>query len=102
MPLHAPLPGPARSPRAGASAKPDGGRVRPAPCTPLCAGGLLNVRDAYSHPLFHPGVDAKTGFRTRNILACAVKHDDCDSEPIAVLQARRGVGAAGVCAAWRP
>ncbi|KIY94196.1 cGMP-dependent 3',5'-cyclic phosphodiesterase [Monoraphidium neglectum] len=58
-------------------------------------GGLLNVRDAYSHPLFHPGVDAKTGFRTRNILACAVKHDDCDSEPIAVLQARRGVGAAG-------
>ena len=35
-------------------------------------GGLLNVRDAYAHPLFSDASDARTGFRTRNLLCCAV------------------------------
>ncbi|CAG0893674.1 unnamed protein product [Cyprideis torosa] len=28
-------------------------------------GKLLNIRDAYSHPLFYKGMDKNTGFRTR-------------------------------------
>ncbi|XP_069748281.1 cGMP-dependent 3',5'-cyclic phosphodiesterase isoform X2 [Narcine bancroftii] len=31
-------------------------------------GQILNIKDAYSHPLFYRGVDDTTGFRTRNIL----------------------------------
>ncbi|MBI4180271.1 HD domain-containing protein [bacterium] len=31
---------------------------------------LINVEDAYRHPSFNQTVDRKTGFRTRNILAC--------------------------------
>ncbi|XP_071484459.1 cGMP-dependent 3',5'-cyclic phosphodiesterase-like [Diadema antillarum] len=31
-------------------------------------GKILNIKDAYSHPLFYRGVDDSTGFRTRNIL----------------------------------
>lgn len=29
------------------------------------SGLLLNIRDAYSHPLFYNEVDKHTGFRTR-------------------------------------
>ncbi|KFP82218.1 cGMP-dependent 3',5'-cyclic phosphodiesterase, partial [Apaloderma vittatum] len=29
-------------------------------------GKILNIKDAYSHPLFYRGVDDSTGFRTRN------------------------------------
>ncbi|XP_013411508.1 cGMP-dependent 3',5'-cyclic phosphodiesterase-like [Lingula anatina] len=32
------------------------------------SGEILNIRDAYAHPLFYRGVDESTGFRTRNIL----------------------------------
>ncbi len=32
------------------------------------AGKLMNVPDAYAHPLFHAQVDRITGYRTRNIL----------------------------------
>lgn len=28
-------------------------------------GKLLNIRDAYTHPLFYKGVDEQTGFKTR-------------------------------------
>uniref|UniRef100_A0A6A7FW97 Phosphodiesterase n=1 Tax=Hirondellea gigas TaxID=1518452 RepID=A0A6A7FW97_9CRUS len=36
-------------------------------------GTLLNIRDAYTHPLFYRGFDDKTGFRTRNILCFPIK-----------------------------
>lgn len=32
------------------------------------SGELLNIRDAYSHPLFYRGIDDSTGFRTRFVL----------------------------------
>ncbi|XP_054260825.1 cGMP-dependent 3',5'-cyclic phosphodiesterase-like [Macrosteles quadrilineatus] len=32
------------------------------------SGVLVNIRDAYNHPLFYREVDKHTGFRTRNIL----------------------------------
>ncbi|KAA3678090.1 cGMP-dependent 3',5'-cyclic phosphodiesterase [Paragonimus westermani] len=38
-------------------------------------GEILNIRDAYTHPLFYRGVDAETGFRTRNILCFPIKND---------------------------
>jgi GAF domain-containing protein len=53
-------------------------------------GGFLNIRDAYAHPLFNPTVDARTGFRTRNLL-CAAVNDDSGA-PIAVLQASGTAG----------
>ena len=28
-------------------------------------GELLNIKDAYAHPLFHEGMDKNTGFKTR-------------------------------------
>ncbi|CAD7085831.1 unnamed protein product [Hermetia illucens] len=31
-------------------------------------GKLLNIRNAYQHPMFYKGVDELTGFKTRNIL----------------------------------
>ncbi|XP_072040960.1 cGMP-dependent 3',5'-cyclic phosphodiesterase-like isoform X4 [Amphiura filiformis] len=36
-------------------------------------GKILNILDAYSHPLFYRGVDDSTGFRTRNILCFPIK-----------------------------
>ena len=38
-------------------------------------GKLLNIKDAYSHPLFYSGVDEATGFVTRNILCFPIKDD---------------------------
>ncbi|CAH8553849.1 unnamed protein product [Heterobilharzia americana] len=38
-------------------------------------GELLNIKDAYSHPLFYRGVDKETGFRTRNILCFPIKNE---------------------------
>jgi cGMP-dependent 3',5'-cyclic phosphodiesterase len=29
------------------------------------SGKLVNIKDAYSHPLFFKGVDEETGFKTR-------------------------------------
>jgi hypothetical protein len=52
------------------------------------------VRDAYAHPLFNAAIDAATGFRTRNILCCAVSGDGGEP-PIAVLQAGGGQGGGG-------
>ncbi|KAI8761655.1 cGMP-dependent 3,5-cyclic phosphodiesterase, partial [Biomphalaria glabrata] len=39
-------------------------------------GTLLNIRDAYSHPLFYRGIDDSTGFRTRNILCFPIKDEE--------------------------
>uniref|UniRef100_A0A1B0CBD1 Phosphodiesterase n=1 Tax=Lutzomyia longipalpis TaxID=7200 RepID=A0A1B0CBD1_LUTLO len=41
-------------------------------------GKLLNIRNAYQHPLFYKGVDELTGFKTRNILCFPI----CDEENI--------------------
>ncbi|XP_018319534.1 cGMP-dependent 3',5'-cyclic phosphodiesterase [Agrilus planipennis] len=38
-------------------------------------GKILNIKDAYKHPLFYKGVDKCTGFRTRNILCFPIKDD---------------------------
>lgn len=38
-------------------------------------GELLNIRDAYSHPLFYRGMDDSTGFKTRNILCFPIKDE---------------------------
>lgn len=38
-------------------------------------GKILNIKDAYSHPLFYRGVDDSTGFRTRNILCFPIKNE---------------------------
>ncbi|XP_018651910.1 putative cgmp-dependent 3,5-cyclic phosphodiesterase [Schistosoma mansoni] len=38
-------------------------------------GELLNIKDAYAHPLFYRGVDKETGFRTRNILCFPIKNE---------------------------
>jgi Nif-specific regulatory protein len=37
-------------------------------------GEAVNVRDAYSHPEFYNAIDAQTGYRTRNVLAVAVRN----------------------------
>lgn len=58
----------------------------------------MNIPDAYAHPLFNPAIDAKTGFRTRNMLCCAVQ-DEMTGSPVAVLQAR-GVCAWGEWGGW--
>lgn len=39
-------------------------------------GKLLNIHDAYSHPLFYRGVDEQTGFKTRNILCFPICSED--------------------------
>ncbi|XP_041357015.1 cGMP-dependent 3',5'-cyclic phosphodiesterase-like isoform X2 [Gigantopelta aegis] len=39
-------------------------------------GNLLNITDAYSHPLFYRGIDDSTGFRTRNILTFPIKNEE--------------------------
>lgn len=38
-------------------------------------GQILNIPDAYAHPLFYRGVDDSTGFRTRNILCFPIKNE---------------------------
>src|ERR1035438_5899785 len=37
-------------------------------------GQVVNVRDAYSHPEFYNAIDGQTGYRTRNVLAMAVRN----------------------------
>ncbi|XP_046438368.1 cGMP-dependent 3',5'-cyclic phosphodiesterase-like [Daphnia pulex] len=39
-------------------------------------GHLLNIADAYSHPLFYKDIDIATGFKTRNILCFPIKDGD--------------------------
>ena len=36
-------------------------------------GRLVNIRDAYKHPMFFKDVDKTTGFVTRNILCFPIK-----------------------------
>ncbi|XP_046389171.1 cGMP-dependent 3',5'-cyclic phosphodiesterase-like isoform X2 [Ischnura elegans] len=38
-------------------------------------GELLNIHDAYAHPLFYKGIDENTGFKTRNILCIPIKNE---------------------------
>ncbi|XP_060825593.1 cGMP-dependent 3',5'-cyclic phosphodiesterase-like isoform X3 [Bombus pascuorum] len=38
-------------------------------------GKVLNIRNAYEHPLFYRGVDDVTGFRTRNILCFPIRDE---------------------------
>jgi hypothetical protein len=49
-----------------------------------CSGGLMNIPDAYNHPLFNPDIDRATHFRTRNILCTAIQ--DMSGKNIAVVQ----------------
>ncbi len=37
-------------------------------------GKTVNVSDAYSDPRFYTGIDGQTGYRTRNVLAVAVRN----------------------------
>jgi len=37
-------------------------------------GNTINVRDAYGDPRFYGGIDGQTGYRTRNVLAVAVRN----------------------------
>ncbi|KAG8177159.1 hypothetical protein JTE90_009851 [Oedothorax gibbosus] len=39
-------------------------------------GELLNINDAYKHPLFYRKIDDATGFKTRNILCFPIKDDN--------------------------
>lgn len=43
-------------------------------------GKILNIKDAYSHPLFYRGVDDSTGFHTRNILCFPIKDENQGEE----------------------
>jgi len=56
-------------------------------------GEILNIDDAYSHPLFYRGVDETTGFRTRNILCFPIK--DENSKTIGVAQLCNKIGGIG-------
>ena len=38
------------------------------------SGDTINVRDAYSDPRFYTAIDDRTGYRTRNVLAVAVRN----------------------------
>ncbi|XP_075054437.1 cGMP-dependent 3',5'-cyclic phosphodiesterase isoform X2 [Mixophyes fleayi] len=48
-------------------------------------GQILNIKDAYSHPLFYRGVDDSTGFRTRNILCFPIKNESNEVIGVAEL-----------------
>ena len=48
-------------------------------------GGVVNVPDAYEHPLFYKEVDLETGYHTRNLLAVPLKNSR--DEVIAVGEA---------------
>src|SRR5512142_1823688 len=40
----------------------------------VLTGNTINVQDAYSDPRFYGGIDGQTGYRTRNLLAVAVRN----------------------------
>jgi cGMP-dependent 3',5'-cyclic phosphodiesterase len=46
-------------------------------------GKLLNIHNAYQHPLFYKGIDEQTGFKTRNILCFPII---CEDSVIGVAQ----------------
>ncbi|CAG9825144.1 unnamed protein product [Phaedon cochleariae] len=39
-------------------------------------GTILNIKNAYKHPLFYKGIDEATGFKTRNILCFPIRDED--------------------------
>lgn len=39
-------------------------------------GKLVNIKDAYHHPLFYKGCDQETGFKTRNILCFPISDEE--------------------------
>jgi sigma-B regulation protein RsbU (phosphoserine phosphatase) len=53
-------------------------------------GDILNIEDAYSHPLFNPNFDAITGFTTRSILAVPMRNPQ--QELIGVVQLLNKIG----------
>lgn len=55
-------------------------------------GRLLNIRDAYAHPLFYKGVDELTGFKTRNLLCFPICNEQ---RVIGVAQLCNKVGGGG-------
>lgn len=50
------------------------------------SGGLLNIPDAYAHPLFTGEIDRQTAFRTRSLLCAAI--EDAAGKNVAVVQVR--------------
>jgi Nif-specific regulatory protein len=42
--------------------------------TTALTGATINVRDAYSDPRFYTGIDDRTGYRTRNLLAVPMRN----------------------------
>eukprot|EP00949_MAST-11_sp_MAST-11-sp1_P001763 g1763.t1 len=46
----------------------------------------LNIKDAYADSRFNRDIDARTGYRTRNILCVPIRDDDDDSVIIGVIQ----------------
>ena len=48
-------------------------------------GEVVNVKDAYSHPDFYNAIDRQTGYRTRNVLAVAVRNQG--GETVGALEA---------------
>lgn len=48
-------------------------------------GRLVNIRDAYKHPMFFKEVDKTTGFVTRNILCFPIKDSSDDVVGVAEL-----------------
>src|SRR5919198_2321339 len=43
--------------------------------TTALTGATINVRDAYSDPRFYTGIDDRTGYRTRNLLAVPMRNE---------------------------
>jgi Nif-specific regulatory protein len=41
-------------------------------------GETVNVRDAYSDPRFYTAIDGQTGYRTRNVLAVALRNQESE------------------------
>ncbi|XP_041949824.1 cGMP-dependent 3',5'-cyclic phosphodiesterase-like isoform X2 [Alosa sapidissima] len=48
-------------------------------------GEILNIKDAYSHPLFYCAMDERTGFHTQNILCFPIKDVNGDIVGVAEL-----------------
>ncbi|XP_042563020.1 cGMP-dependent 3',5'-cyclic phosphodiesterase-like, partial [Clupea harengus] len=51
----------------------------------VTTGEILNIKDAYSHPLFYCAIDKRTGFQTRNILCFPIKDINGDIVGVAEL-----------------
>src|SRR5271157_2087224 len=60
--------------------------------TAALTGNTINVRDAYSDPRFYTAIDGRTGYRTRNVLAVAVRNQRGETiGAFEVLNKRSGV-----------